>query len=141
MSFTATSTRIGESLRQEIDDTATTAIYTDEPESLGGDDTAPTPHELLPAILASCVTTMVSLYAKNKGWHVGDLSAEVKYDNEAEPRQFDVTLNLPEGLTDDQVARLIKVADTCPVRRALEAEVNFDERVEIGMSKVPSGAS
>ena len=27
------------------------------------------------------------------------------------------------------------------VRRALEAEVNFDERVEIGMSKVPSGAS
>ena len=84
---------------------------------------------------------MVSLYAMNKGWHVGDLSAEVNYDNEAEPRQFDVTLNLPEGLTDDQVARLIKVADTCPVRRALEAEVNFDERVEIGMSKVPSGAS
>ena len=141
MSFTATSRRIGESLRQEIDVNGRHTIYTDEPESLGGDDTAPTPHELLPAILASCVTTMVSLYAMNKGWHVGDLSAEVNYDNEAEPRQFDVTLNLPEGLTDDQVARLRKVADTCPVRRALEAEVNFDERVEIGMSKVPSGAS
>ena len=141
MSFTATSRRIGESLRQEIDVNGRHTIYTDEPESLGGDDTAPTPHELLPAILASFVTTMVSLYAMNKGWHVGDLSAEVNYDNEAEPRQFDVTLNLPEGLTDDQVARLRKVADTCPVRRALEAEVNFDERVEIGSSTVPAGAS
>ncbi len=38
-------------------------------------------------------------------------------------------IHLPDGLTDGQTTRLMRVADTCPVRRALEAGFVFDEHV------------
>ena len=83
-----------------------------EPACLGGTDTGPAPHELLPATLASCVSTMVALYATRKNWDIGEISTDVRYDHESEPRRFDITVNLPDGLTRDQIERLQRVADT-----------------------------
>lgn len=74
-------------------------LHTDEPESAGGEDTAPTPHELLVAALASCVTTTVATYARTKGWELGDVLAEVEYDARSTPRQFCVDLRLDGGTT------------------------------------------
>ena len=65
--------------------------------------------------------------------------AGLVYGYESEPRCFDVTIHLPDGLSDDQVMRLTRVADTCPVRRALEAGFAFDERISITRSAVPAG--
>jgi putative redox protein len=129
MSFTASAHSIGGTLRHEIDVNGRHTIITDEPESLGGSDTGPAPHELLPATLASCISTMVVLYARRKGWELGDVRVDVDYDYESEPRRFEVEVHLPDGLTDDQLVRLRRVADTCPVRRALEATFEFDERL------------
>ena len=47
------------------------------------------------------------------------MSVEVVYDNESVPRNFDVTIVFPQPLTADQLARQHRVAETCPVRRAL----------------------
>jgi len=129
MSFTASARRIGETLQHEVDVNGRHTIMTDEPESLGGTDTASAPHELLPATLASCISTMIALYAQRKGWDVRDLRVDVDYDNDALPRRFDVTVHLPDGLTEDQIARLTRVADTCPVRRALEGGFVFEDRI------------
>ena len=129
MSFTASARRIGETLQHEVDVNGRHTIMTDEPESLGGTDTASAPHELLPATLASCISTMIALYAQRKGWDVRGLRVDVDYDNDALPRRFDVTVHLPDGLTEDQIARLTRVADTCPVRRALEGGFVFEERI------------
>jgi putative redox protein len=129
MSLTASARRTGNGLRHEIDVNGRHAIVTDEPASLGGTDTGPAPHELLAATLASCISTMIALYATRREWDIGEISVDVEYDHESEPRRFDVTVNLPDGLTDDQVTRLRRVADTCPVRRALEAGFTFDERI------------
>jgi putative redox protein len=139
MSFTASARRIGNTLRHEVDVNGRHTIVTDEPESLGGTDTGPAPHELLPATLASCISTMIALYAQRKGWETGEVRVDVDYDYESEPRCFDVTIHLPDGLSDDQVMRLTRVADTCPVRRALEAGFAFDERISITRSAVPLG--
>ena len=129
MSFTASARRIGETLQHEVDVNGRHTIMTDEPESLGGTDTASAPHELLPATLASCISTMIALYAQRKGWDVRDLRVDVDYDNDALPRRFVVTVHLPDGLTEDQIARLTRVADTCPVRRALEGGFVFEDRI------------
>lgn len=51
------------------------------------------------------------------------------YDSDSTPRHVDLRIYLPEGLTDDQVRRLRKVADSCPARRALEAGFTFDEQL------------
>lgn len=131
MTMFATARRTGDGLRHEVDVNGRHTLITDEPLSLGGTDTGPAPHELLAAALASCVSTMVCLYARRKGWEIGDVSADVVYDPDAGPRRFDVTLHLPAGLSAEQVRRLRIVAATCPVRRALESEVVFDEHLTI----------
>ena len=132
MSFTATARQLDGTLRHEVYVNCRHTIITDEPVTLGGSDLGPAPHELLPATLASCIATMVSLYAHNKGWALKGVSVDVVYDSESLPRRFDVVLKLPDGLAPEQVERLRRVAEACPVRRALEAGFTFEERIELG---------
>jgi putative redox protein len=129
MNMTATARRIGDTLRHEVDVNGRHVIVTDEPERLGGTDEGPAPHELLAAMLASCVATMISMYAKNRGWDVGEPTVEVDYDAESVPHRVKVDVHLPDDLTPDQQRRLERVAETCPARRALEAGFTFEERI------------
>jgi putative redox protein len=127
--FTASARSIGGTLRHEVDVNGRHTIVTDEPEHLGGSDTGPAPHELLPAMLASCVSTMIVLAARARGWELGEVRVDVDYDPETTPRRVGVRVHLPEGLDEKQVARLRQVADACPARRALEAGFAFDEEI------------
>jgi putative redox protein len=129
MSMTATARRIGDTLRHEVDVNGRHVIVTDEPERLGGTDEGPTPHELMAAMLASCAATMISMYAQNRGWDVGEVTVEVNYDSESSPRHVTVDVHLPDDLSPDRQRRLERVAETCPARRALEAGFAFEERI------------
>lgn len=129
MSFTATARSINGTLRHEVDVNGRHVIVTDEPESLGGTDAGPAPHELLPAMVASCVSTMVMMYAQARDWRLGDIRVEVQYDTDVTPRRCAVRLHLPEGLRAEQIKRLERVAESCPARRALEAGFTFDEEL------------
>src|SRR5271166_737221 len=144
MSMTATAHHSGDGLRHEVDVNGRHTIVTDEPERLGGTDEGPAPHELLAATLASCVATMIAMYAQNRGWDIGEAAVQVTYDTDSLPRRFTIDIQLPEDLTPDQQRRLERVADTCPVRRALEEGFTFEERIStrppssIGLTTVPS---
>lgn len=129
MNMTATAHSTGVGLMHEVDVNGRHTIVTDEPERLGGTDAGPAPHELLAATLASCVATMIAMYAQNRGWDFGKTDVHVEYDPESVPRRFAIDVRLPSGLTADQRRRLERVAETCPVRRALEAGFAFEERV------------
>jgi putative redox protein len=132
--FTATARSIDGALRHEVDVNGRHTIVTDEPERLGGTDTAPAPHELMAAMLAACASTMIVLYAQKRDWHLGDVQVEVHYDADVTPRQVSMTVHLPHGLTDEQVERLRRVAKTCPARRALEAGFAFEEQIALDMA-------
>jgi putative redox protein len=128
MAMTATARRVGMGLRHSVEVNGRHTIITDEPERLGGSDLGPAPHELLAATLASCVATMMAMYAQNRGWDIGETAVDVDYDPESDPRRFVIDLHLPNDLTPDQQRRLERVAETCPVRRALESGFTFEER-------------
>ncbi len=132
MAMTATAVSIGGGLRHEIDVNGRHTIYTDEPERIGGTDTAPAPHELLPAMLAACASTMVAMYARNRAWELGEVRVDVVYDPEQTPRSVTLTVHLPDGLTEDQVKRLRAVADGCPVKRAFESGFVFEQTLLVG---------
>ena len=104
-------------------------LETDEPASVGGEDAAPTPHELLAAALASCISTTIAIYARTKDWELGDALVEVEYDQEATPRHFRVDIRLDGDYDAGQIARLERAAATCPVRRSLEAGFAIEEHV------------
>jgi putative redox protein len=128
MSLTASASSAGDTLRQDVVVDRRFHLVTDEPERLGGTDDGPAPHELLPAALAACIATTIRTYARTKGWELGELRVDVVYDNNSTPRRFDVDVHLPEGLSDDQVRRLMRAGATCPLRRSIEAGMAFAER-------------
>ena len=72
---------------------------------------------------------MLMLYGKPRDLDLGDLRVDIDYDADTTPRQVEVTLHLPDHFSDDQVKRLAKVAETCPLRRPLEAGFTFNERL------------
>ena len=129
MGLTATAHSIPGTLRQEVVIDGRHRLITDEPEDVGGEDSGPAPHELLPAALAACISTTLVMYARTKGWELGDVSVAVDYDNRSTPRRFAVAIELGGELDDDQLQRLEKVAESCPVRRSVEAGIEFSERI------------
>jgi putative redox protein len=108
-------------------------IKTDEPRDNGGDDEAPNPQELLAASLASCTAITVEMYAKRKGWDIGEIEVEAEYTpaERGAPTRFKLVVRLPKSLTDEQVERLSVIAAKCPIHRALDGEVMFDEHIEL----------
>src|SRR6059036_2904919 len=105
-------------------------VSADEPRDTGGDDTAPSPQELLAASLASCTAITMQMYAQRKGWALGDVDVEVDYSPAERgcPTKFELILRLPADMDDDLVQRLRVIAAKCPVHRTLDGEVMFDER-------------
>jgi putative redox protein len=129
MSMTATARRIDTGLEHEVDVNGRHTIVTDEPESLGGADRGPAPHELLAAMIASCISTTLAMYARTRSWDIGETVVHVDYDSDSSPRRVAIEVQLPDDLTPDQRRRLERVAETCPARRALEAGFVFEERI------------
>jgi putative redox protein len=108
-------------------------ITADEPVDSGGDDSGPSPQELLAASLASCTAITMEMYAKRKGWEVNGLVVDVHYTPAERgcPTRFELVMKMPAHLEEEQIERLRVIAAKCPVHRTLEGEVAFDERVEL----------
>ena len=129
MSLTATAHSIPGTLRQEVVIDGRHRLMTDEPERLGGDGSGPAPHELFPAALAACISTTLVMYARTKSWDLEDINVAVDYDHHSTPRRFDVAIELGGDLSDAQLERLVRVARSCPLRRSIEAGIEFHETI------------
>ena len=105
----------------------------DEPEDQGGADEGPSPQELLAASLASCTAVTIEMYAKRKGWEIGEVQVDVDYEpaQKGSPTKFTMAVRLPKELPEEQSERLMQIAAKCPVHRTLEGEVMFDESLEL----------
>jgi putative redox protein len=108
-------------------------VISDEPEENGGEDTGPSPQELLAASLAACTAITIEMYAKRKGWDIGDIGVNVDYEpaQRGSPTKFALEIQFPKELPEEQRDRLMQIAAKCPVHRTLEGEVMFDERVTL----------
>jgi putative redox protein len=108
-------------------------LVADEPTDAGGEDDGPSPQELLAGSLASCTAITMQLYAERKGWNIGEVSVGVDYQpaQRGAPTRFEMVVELPKELPEEQRTRLMQIAAKCPVHRTLEGEVMFEERLEV----------
>jgi putative redox protein len=108
-------------------------LTADEPKDHGGDDTGPSPQELLAASLASCTAITMEMYARRKGWEVGDITVDVDYEptQRGSPTRFKMAVELPKELPEEQREKLMQIGAKCPVHRTLEGEAMFEETVEL----------
>ena len=139
MGDTERPTRMKATARRDVDGTYKHTVQVrdhqltvDEPIDKGGDDTAPSPQELLAVSLASCTAITMEMYAARKGWELGHVEVDVQYKGAERgcPTKFELVLRLPDDLPEEQLERLRVIAAKCPVHRALDGEVMFEERVE-----------
>ena len=118
------------------------ALRADEPRTVGGDDSGPTPYGLLSAALGACTTMTMRMYANRKKWPLEKVSVTIAHEKihakdceacETETGKidrFDRTLRIDgPALTAEQRARLVEIADRCPVHRTLHSEVEVRTRV------------
>jgi putative redox protein len=140
MSLTATARSVPGTLRQEILVDGRHRLVTDEPVSLGGDGSGPAPHELFPAALAACISTTLVMYARTKEWDLDQVVVDVDFDHRSTPRRFEIEIRVAGNLSESQIERLEKVAAACPLRRSVEAGVEFVERIALQASSRPQEA-
>ena len=110
-------------------------LRADEPVTQGGEDSGPTPYQILLAALGACVSMTLSLYAKRKGWPLEGVEVLLRHDKihavdcaECETREGKIDsivkdVRLEGPLDDEQRARLLAIAERCPVRRTLLSEI------------------
>jgi len=111
-------------------------LVADEPASVGGEDTGPTPYEYLSAGLAACTTMTLQMYARRKDWPLEEAHVEVQHNkihaedcNNCETEsgkidRFTRTVSVTGDLTEAQRERLLEIANKCPVHRTLHSEIN-----------------
>ena len=99
----------------------TNFIVSDEPESSGGKDLGFSPKELLAASLASCTGITLRMYANRKGWDLTDIKVEITFETDSVDNKFKIIRNiiLSGSLDDSQKARLLNIADKCPIHKII----------------------
>ena len=127
----ATARRDGTTLRHTVQ-VRDHKLTVDETLDAGGEDAGPDPLELLAVSLASCTAITMEMYASRKGWDIGHVEVDVEYSPAERgcPTKFQLVMRLPDDMPEEQVERLRVIAAKCPVHRALDGEVMFQERIE-----------
>ena len=93
------------------------AFLADEPVAAGGLGSGPDPYDLLNAALGACKTMTIRLYANRKAWPLKRVEVAVRHrrQNPGARDVFEVDVSLDGDLDETQRAKLMEIADRCPV--------------------------
>jgi len=99
----------------------------DEPTDVGGDDRGPSPFEFVFAGLGTCTSMTVKMYADRKGWPLKSVNVEVSGDKRDDGAfVFKRSITLDGDLNEEQRARLLDIANKCPVHKMLSGKIAIE---------------
>ncbi|HMJ52262.1 MAG TPA: OsmC family protein [Polyangiaceae bacterium] len=116
-------------------------LVADEPVAAGGTDSGPGPYDLLLAALGSCTSMTVGLYARRKQWPLEAVRVRLRHmkihaadcenceTKEGRLDRIERDIEIVGALDADQRARLLDIANKCPVHQTLKSEIEIATRL------------
>lgn len=120
--------------RQRIEVNGLEDLYADVPAVVGGDESAPDPHDYFDIALGTCKAITVQMYAKRKQWPLEGITVTVQRDDQDEKKgvyRLAVQLEL-HGISDpEQKAKLEEISHKCPIQRLMtQVTIEITTRTE-----------
>jgi len=123
-------------LKQQITD-GTHTFFADEPLEAGGNHSGPDPYSLLLGALGACTAMTLQIYARRKGWPLEQVEVSLKHSRihaadcddcvatQGKIERIERYIWLSGTLNDEQRARLLEIAERCPVHKTLASGVSI----------------
>ena len=144
MSIEVISRRSG-SFVQRVQVASFEELLVDVPAVVGGDESAPDPHDYFDLSLGACKSITVQMYARRKGLPLEGIITTVDRDDSDERRgsnsEYRLTVSMQflaeEGqeLDAETRARLIEISERCPIHRLMTST-----RVSVTSREAPASA-
>lgn len=125
-------TESGQGRFQQLVRAGNSSLIADEPTSVGGDGTGPTPYDLMSAALGTCTSMTLRMYGDRKKMNLGRISVQVTHSRthaadcedcadgrDRKISRFDRVISIDGDPTEEERQRLLEIADRCPVHRTL----------------------
>jgi putative redox protein len=104
-------------------------VLTDRSEKDGGRGAGPSPVELLAGSLGACIAMMVQSYCDRHGYTDGDVGVTMTLELADSPKRvggFVVDVELPNGIPEDKMEVIRRMAERCPVHETLRSAPRVD---------------
>jgi uncharacterized OsmC-like protein/alpha/beta superfamily hydrolase len=117
------------------------SLTADEPTDIGGNDFGPSPYELLSASLGACTAMTIQMYARRKNWNLREVRVHLSHRKDyatdmaaveahaSKIDYFERIVELHGELDATQRAKLLEIANKCPVHRTLHGEIVVNTRL------------
>ena len=93
--------------------------------SKGGNGTGPSPHEFLGAALAACTSMTLKMYSERKSIQLKNAIVTVDIERHDDVEIFTRHIELVGDLDDEQRARMLEIAQRCPIHKALAGDIQI----------------